>query len=61
LKEYAKRLRLRIKAVLRMDAKGIATWELLQKKVIWKQLKYIHYKRVLDFGSGSGMTGKHFA
>lgn len=44
-----------------MDAKDIGPWELLQKKMTWEQLKYIHDKRVLDFGSGNGMTANHFA
>ena len=44
-----------------MDAKNIAPWELLQKKMTWEQLKYIHNKRILDFGSGNGMTADHFA
>jgi len=44
-----------------MDSKDIAPWELLQKKMTWEQLKHIHNKRVLDFGSGNGMTANHFA
>lgn len=44
-----------------MDIKDIAPWELLQKKMTWEQLKFIHNKRVLDFGSGNGMTADHFA
>ena len=44
-----------------MDTKSIIPWELLQKKMTWEQLKYIHNKRVLDFGSGKGMTANHFA
>lgn len=44
-----------------MDAKDIAPWELLQKKMTCEQLKHIHNKRVLDFGSGNGMTANHFA
>jgi len=44
-----------------MNAKDIAPWELLQKKMTWEQLKYIHNKRILDFGSGNGMTADHFA
>jgi len=44
-----------------MDARDIAPWELLQKKMTWEQLKNIHNKRVLDFGSGNGMTANHFA
>ncbi|MEG2289425.1 MAG: methyltransferase domain-containing protein [Clostridium sp.] len=44
-----------------MDVKGIDPWELLQKKITWEQLKYIHNKKVLDFGSGNGITADHFA
>lgn len=44
-----------------MDIKDVATWELLQKKMTWEQLKCIHNKRVLDFGSGHGITASHFA
>lgn len=44
-----------------MNAEDIAPWELLQKKMTWEQLKHIHNKRVLDFGSGNGMTANHFA
>lgn len=44
-----------------MDSKDIAPWELLQKKMTWEQLKHIHNKRVLDFGSGNGMTANHFS
>jgi ubiquinone/menaquinone biosynthesis C-methylase UbiE len=44
-----------------MDFKNIAPWELLQKKMTWEQLKFIHNKRVLDFGSGKGITANHFA
>lgn len=44
-----------------MEIKDVATWELLQKKMTWEQLKCIHNKRVLDFGSGHGITASHFA
>ena len=44
-----------------MDVKSIAPWELLQKEMTWKQLGCIHNKRILDFGSGNGMTANHFA
>lgn len=40
---------------------NITPWELLQKKMTWEQLKFIHNKRVLDFGSGNGITADHFA
>lgn len=44
-----------------MGIRNIVTWELLQKKMIWEQLKFIHNKNVLDFGSGNGITADHFA
>lgn len=44
-----------------MDTKDIAPWELLQKKMTWEQLKFIQNKKVLDFGSGNGMTADYFA
>ena len=44
-----------------MMSKDIAPWELLQKKMTWEQLKFIKNKRILDFGSGNGMTADHFA
>jgi SAM-dependent methyltransferase len=47
--------------VLGMTIKDISPWELLQKKMTWEQLKFIHNKRILDFGSGNGMTADHFA
>ena len=44
-----------------MTVKGIAAWGLLQKRMTWEQLKFIHNKRVLDFGSGNRITADHFA
>lgn len=44
-----------------MDFKSIAPWEFLQKKMTWEQLKFVHNKKVLDFGSGKGSTANHFA
>lgn len=44
-----------------METKAITPWELLQKQMTWEQLKYIHNKRILDFGSGNGMTADYFA
>ncbi|WP_027622916.1 class I SAM-dependent methyltransferase [Clostridium lundense] len=40
---------------------NVAIWESLQKKIIWEQLKFVNGKRVLDFGSGNGITANHFA
>lgn len=36
-------------------------WELLQKRMIWSQLSFIKNKKILDFGSGNGVTAAHFA
>lgn len=36
-------------------------WELLLKEMIWQRLSFIHNKKVLDFGSGLGVTANHFA
>ncbi len=45
----------------RLNMRETSPWELLQKKMTWEQLKFIHNKRVLDFGSGNGLTADHFA
>jgi ubiquinone/menaquinone biosynthesis C-methylase UbiE len=39
----------------------IVPWELLQKKLTWEQLSFLQNKKILDFGSGNGMTADHFA
>lgn len=44
-----------------MDSANIPVWELLQKQITWGQLSFIHNKRVLDFGSGRGITASYFA
>lgn len=44
-----------------MIENNIAPWELLQKKMTWEQLSFIKNKKVLDFGSGNGLTASHFA
>lgn len=36
-------------------------WELLLKKILWTQLGDIQNKRILDFGSGTGVTASFFA
>lgn len=40
---------------------SIPVWELLQKQMTWNQLSFIQNKRVLDFGSGRGITSSYFA
>ncbi|MBS6196528.1 MAG: class I SAM-dependent methyltransferase, partial [Clostridiales bacterium] len=39
----------------------LPAWERLLKKILWKQLGEIQGKRILDFGSGEGITANHFA
>lgn len=40
---------------------NLPTWELLSKQMIWKQLGSIHNKKILDFGSGNGVTASFYA
>lgn len=44
-----------------MNEMKIPTWELLQKLMTWDQLSFVHNMKVLDFGSGKGITASHFA
>lgn len=39
----------------------LQSWERLFKKIVWAQLGDIKGKRILDFGSGEGITANHFA
>lgn len=43
------------------DITELPPWERLFKKIIWQQLGEIKGKRILDFGSGEGITADHFA
>lgn len=36
-------------------------WESLMKRIVWKQLGDIHGKKILDFGSGIGVTANYLA
>ena len=36
-------------------------WEVLLKKMVWQQIGGIRGKRILDFGSGEGITANKFA
>lgn len=36
-------------------------WDRLLKRIVWEQLGEIAGKRILDFGSGEGITANHFA
>ena len=39
----------------------LGTWERLMKELTWRKLTHVRGKRVLDFGSGEGVTADHFA
>lgn len=43
------------------DITKLPAWERLFKKIVWKQLGDVKGKRILDFGSGEGITANHFA
>jgi len=36
-------------------------WESLMKRIVWKQLGDIRDKKILDFGSGIGVTANYLA
>lgn len=39
----------------------LPAWERLFKRIVWEQLGSIEGKRILDFGSGQGITANYFA
>ena len=39
----------------------LPAWERLFKKIVWVQIGDIEGKKILDFGSGEGITANHFA
>lgn len=39
----------------------LPAWERLFKRIVWKQIGEIEGKRILDFGSGEGITANYFA
>ena len=43
------------------DIKELSAWERLFKKIVWNQLGNPEGKKILDFGSGEGITANHFA
>lgn len=43
------------------DFMKISVWERLQKEMTWAQIGAVKGKRILDFGSGNGMTANHYA
>lgn len=45
----------------KFDLTTLPPWEQLFKRVLWTQLGELRGKRILDFGSGIGVTACHFA
>ena len=39
----------------------VNVWEKLQKEMTWHQIGELKGRRILDFGSGNGMTADHYA
>ena len=46
---------------MRKNVTDLQPWECLMKKIVWKQLGDIRGKRILDFGSGIGVTANYLA
>ena len=44
-----------------MNTERLPPWERLMKQMVWQQLGEIHNCRVLDFGSGNGITACYYA
>lgn len=44
-----------------MNLQGLRTWEILLKRIVWQQLGEIEGKKILDFGSGLGITADYLA
>lgn len=43
------------------DITELPAWERLFKRIVWEQIGNVSGKRILDFGSGEGITACHFA
>lgn len=43
------------------DCKELAPWEKLLKQLLWRQIGDVRGKRILDYGSGLGVTANHYA
>ncbi len=44
-----------------MQLELLPPWDALMKRMVWQQLGQIENKRILDFGSGTGVTANHYA
>lgn len=43
------------------NLQNLPTWDALMKRMVWRQLGDIRNKRILDFGSGIGVTANYLA
>jgi len=43
------------------DINSLPPWELLLKRMLWTQIGQLRDKRILDFGSGIGVTANYYA
>ncbi|MCR5608025.1 MAG: methyltransferase domain-containing protein [Lachnospiraceae bacterium] len=43
------------------DIKEIPAWDRLLKRILWEQIGELKGKKILDFGSGQGITADYFA
>ena len=43
------------------DINSLPPWELLLKRILWTQIGQLRDKRILDFGSGIGVTANYYA
>lgn len=43
------------------ELKELPAWERMLKTILWRQIGEIKEKKILDFGSGKGITANHFA
>ncbi len=44
-----------------MNLELLQPWEKLMKQIVWRQMGEIENKKILDFGSGIGVTANHLA
>jgi len=44
-----------------MNLSALAPWEALMKQMVWQQLGDIRHQKLLDFGSGKGVTACYYA
>ncbi len=46
---------------MRRQVTNLQPWECLMKRIVWKQLGNVRDKKILDFGSGIGVTADYLA